>query len=97
MIRYAETGHFLYVCRLFLFTKNKRCVHDVFPLTTHARTAFSHPMLGLDPVYASVLAAFLCALGYLHYRRTQRLALQQVLQQYMPIQDPSTTQMSVLV
>lgn len=56
-------------------------------------------MLGLDPVYASALAAVLCVLGYLHHRRTQRLELQQVLQQYMPIQDSSTTtrQVSVLV
>ena len=68
-------------------------------MTTPARTAFPPPpMLGLDPVYASALAAVLCALGYLHHRRAQRLELQQVLQQYMPIRDPSTAQqVSVLV
>lgn len=55
-------------------------------------------MLGLYPVYAAVLAAILCALGYLHHRRAQRRELQQVLQQYMPIQDQSTSrQISVLV
>ena len=55
-------------------------------------------MPGLDPVYASALAVVLCAFGYLHHRRAQRLELQRVLQQYMPIQNPSTTrQVSVLV
>lgn len=39
-----------------------------------------------------------CALGYLHYRRARHFELQRVLQQYMAIQDPSTTpHMSVLV
>ena len=55
-------------------------------------------MHGLDPAYAAVLAAILCALGYLHHRHTQRRELQRVLQQYMPIQDQSTSrQISVLV
>lgn len=55
-------------------------------------------MFGLDPVYAFAFVVVLCALGYLHRRRAQHIELQQVLQQYMPIQDSSTTrQVSVLV
>ena len=55
-------------------------------------------MLGIDPFYASALVAFLGAIGYLHHRRAQRIELQQVLQQYMPIQNSSATRnVSVLV
>lgn len=52
-------------------------------------------MFSLDTVYASALAAVLCILGYLHRRWTQD---REVLQQYMPIQNLSSTrQVSVLV
>ena len=53
-------------------------------------------MLSLTPIYA--FAALLCFLGYVHHRRAQRHELQKVLQQYMPIEDPSSIRnMSVLV
>ena len=55
-------------------------------------------MLTPDPMYASAFASVLCFLGYLYHRhRAQHQQLQQVLQQYMPTQDSSTQQGSVLV
>lgn len=49
-------------------------------------------------MYAYAFAGVLCFLGYLYHRqRAKHQQLQQVLQQYMPIQDSSTQHGSVLV